>query len=265
MVVQTRRAQALLLILSVLICGTTGVIGYVYIGRSPGFTADEAHRHAEIVLFLSIVFSILLAAVFAWVFIRNRNIVKELDKVVEMSRYSNFSPVESLRKLSVIGEKIEHIYRNLSTVSEKRALKISAMHGLNGFLLENLSLPVLLTDVRGEIVSASRQARERLSERQLTPGTYISTVYPELNFQGILEELRLQTRSFTEGRAEKQDLRFYPIRNREREIAYVVCVLGRADVYTMEHPGTKMKQQNKEESRPGIFTRFRRDRNGSKT
>ncbi len=265
MVVQTRRSQAILLSLSVIICLSTGIIGYMYISRSPGVTVDEAQRYAEIVLFLSIVFSIFLAAVFTGVFIRNKNIVKELDKVVEMSLYSNFSPGESLRKLSVIGEKIEHIYRNVSMVSEKRALKISAMHGLNGFLLENLSLPVLVTDVRGEIVSASRQARERFSERPVTPGTYISAVYPELNFQGILEELRLQTSSFTEGRTEKQDLRFYPIRNREREIAYVVCVLGKADVYTMEHPGAKMKQQKNGESKPGIFTRFRRRRNGTYT
>ncbi len=256
MVVQTRRSQAILLILSVVFCLALGSIGYIYIGNSPGFAWSEAKKYSEIVLFLSIIFSILLAAVSAAVFLRNKNILKELDKVVEMSLYSNFSPVESLRKLSLIGEKIEHIYRNVSTVNEKRLLKISAMHNLNGFLLENLSLPVIVTDVRGVIVSVSRQARDRAGDRQISPGEYITNVYTELNFQDVLETLN-HGRSFTEARAEKEDFRFYPVRNRESNIAYIVSVLGGARVYTMDQAVPKPQQPKKKKVKYGLLSRLR--------
>jgi hypothetical protein len=275
MVVQSRLSQALLLFLSVACILALGIISFIYLGDSGQFPPDEAKRYSEIVLYLSILFCILLTASYVFVFLRNRNILRELDKIVKMSLYNNFSPVDSLKKLSTIGEKIGQIYRNLSEISEKRALKISSLSALNAFLLDNLTVPVFITDIRGWIISFSRPIRERYAESDAghdAPhtaeqgglfGSMLQTVFPGLNFPEVMELLKDNYTS-SDVQIDKQELHFFPIRNRDKEIAYVVCVPGRVSAFPGREPSVQKEKSIKQDSsKRGVFKRLLRKKSGS--
>jgi PAS domain-containing protein len=232
-VVQIRRTLIFLLLL--LCCGAVlffGIRDYRVIGRSASLSPEELKILSETVLFLSIVFSVVILLLFGLILLRSRNISRELDKITEMTRYGNFSFEESLRRIGPLGNKIRQLNQRLTELNEMKTLRISSLAAINAFLLNNIRLALLITDITGKISSLSPRCLEKLKiEPGEAAGKHITEVLPELDFQMVISRLEKQHTELL-----LSDLRdsptFYPVFNRKNELSNIICTLGKEEIVT---------------------------------
>ncbi|MFW5747218.1 MAG: hypothetical protein ACOCX6_00320 [bacterium] len=229
MIVQTRRAQLLSLFTSLVFILIPGVLGYFLFRSAAGLSADRARFLGEILLYVSLTGSVLAATVFGFIVYRNRNLLKELDRAVEMSLYSNFDPVRTVSRMGPIGEKITDLYKNLSQVSEMRSLKITALSALGDLLIGNIEFPAAVFDLEGELVKMNPQFRERiLGEKNRRSGN-IRDVDASLPIEEIIEGMN-ESYGPLEVKFADREFTFYPVHNRNRETAYIFAAPSRWQV-----------------------------------
>ncbi|HUZ17889.1 MAG TPA: hypothetical protein VMV68_05845 [Spirochaetia bacterium] len=214
-----------LLALMTLVCGATlfiGIFGYFSTVGSGGGAAERTFQ-AQQVLYVSLL--VLIAEIFAsvQVFRRSRDLIRELDKIIELSKHSGFSPTGNVRRLGPIGARIDLLYHSLSSLNDKKTLKISALSGLVEFLCDNIALPLVVTTVTGTIVHASRSLAERVkfSQAELMERP-IEEILHGIAFAEVAAEID-KSHSPIDREIDKNMLTFYPIRNRDANLAYVVC------------------------------------------
>jgi PAS domain-containing protein len=221
-----RRSLLLFLLLALAGAATLGVRGYLLIGTGePGLRV-----RAEELLFLALVFCLALVALFLSLFLRNRHVLRELDKIVDLARHGSFSFEESLRRLGALGERVRAINLRLGELNEMKTLRISALSGINAFLVNNAQLPLVITDITGKVSDLSPPAAEKLAaEKDAIRGRNLAELLPELDFQDIVSRLEKEHTELKMARG-KETNAFYPILNRDNQLSNVVCVLGKAEV-----------------------------------
>lgn len=259
--VQIRRTLILLLLL--LCCGAVlffGIRDYLMLGRSASLSPEELKIRSETVLFLSIVFSVVILLVFGLILLRSRNISRELDKITEMTRYGNFSFEESLRRIGPLGDKIRQLNQRLTELNEMKTLRISSLAAINAFLLNNIRLALLITDITGKISSLSPRCPEKLKiESGEAVGKHITEVLPELDFQAAITRLeRLHTELVLSDLKDSPTL--YPVFNRKNELSNIVCILGKEEIVTKisKYAEDRVKQTSRVTSLVRKYFRSRR-------
>lgn len=254
MIVQSRRAQFLSIFMSLVFILAQGVLGFLLFRSSGGIDADTARFLGEILLYVSLVFLVLAGGVFGFIMFRNRNLLKELDKAVEMSLYSNFDPVRTISRMGAIGEKITELYKNLSQVSEMRSLKITGLNALSDLLIGNIEFPAAVLDLEGELIKMNPEFRERIlgDEKQRTGN--IRNVDPSLPIDEIIEGMN-KNYGPLETQFTGREFTFYPVRNRNREIAYIFAVPSRWKV-TREKAPDRAPSPAREPNRGSLIRRL---------
>ena len=207
-----------------------GLLGYNSFGANQ--PPSESKALAERMLFFSVLAAIALLLVVLFLFARTANISRELDKMVELNRYGDFSPEVSMKKLGSIGEKITLLYFRLNALSEKRALKISALSDLVQLLATNVSTPLLIGDVTGEILYVSRLAGEKLGKsRAELLNAVIPEVLPSVNLQTVINQLdRTRTPQSLDG--DGNPISIVPVYNKTNELAYIIWAFTKDGLLT---------------------------------
>lgn len=210
-------------ILSVAAAGTAGHAGAggaAGVGGPAG--AAAAKNAAETFFYIAVVLVVVVAIMAAGVLGRSVRVTRELDKLIGLNRFQNYSPEASLRKLGPLGERFNVLFRDLNTISEKRATKMSALSALSAFLFANIGTALAATDVDGEIVDVSRSFAERgKTTRSEMIGVSLRTVFPDLAWNALVLDLR-RAKSFVSLSVDGGDLTAYPIENRDGELAYII-------------------------------------------
>jgi PAS domain-containing protein len=231
--IQIRRTLILFLLL--LCCGAVlffGIRDYLMIGRSASLSPEELKIRSETILFLSIIFSVVILLLFGWILLRSRNISRELDKIIEMTRYGNFSFEESLRRIGPLGDKIRQLNQRLTELNEMKTLRISALAAINAFLLNNTRLAMLITDITGKISGLSARCLEKLKiEPGAAVGKHITEILPELDFQSLISTLEKQHTELVLSDL-KDSPTLYPVFNRKNELSNIICILGKEEIVT---------------------------------
>jgi len=244
-VVQIRRTLILLLLL--LCCGAVlffGIRDYLVIAGSASLSQEELKIRSETVLFLSIVASVVIALLFALILLRSRNISRELDKITGMTRYGNFSLEESLRRIGPLGDKIRQLNERLTELNEMKALRISSLAAINSFLLNNIHLALLVTDITGKILKLTPRCLEKLKiDSGEAAGKHIAEVLPELDFQAAVARLEKQHTELVPGNL-KDAPTLYPIFNSKNDLSNVICILGKEEIVT------KISKYGEDRARP---------------
>ena len=206
-----------------------GLVGYQALSK--GGPSQESNRiEAEQFLYVALVcFSILLLAFFFLVG-RSRSITKKLDRLIELSKIGDFSPELSMRTLGSIGEKITLLYFQLDALNEKRSTKISALSDLVEFLVVNLNLPILITDVTGKILYVSRayDLKYEISRSEILSHDILETI-PDASIQEIVQKLDKDHNS-VERVFGKIESSIIPIYNRLNVLAYIIWAFDSAEV-----------------------------------
>ncbi len=219
MILIGRRALLVLALVVVLATTALGIYGYEVVGTGAGGTFG-----GQEFLYVALLIAVLEILVFVRVFIRSRNIERELDKLIEITRFRGLSSAQNLNRLGPIGAQISRLYDQLNALSEKKSLKIGSMSELIEFLMNNVSVPAIAATVDGKVAYASRLLSERTKRgKNELIGERVEELAPGLQFSEIVAELD-RVHSSIERKAERTAMTFYPIRNRENHVAYVVCV-----------------------------------------
>ena len=230
MILVRRIGLTTLLLLTLFSILFIGIKGYTVTGNAM-FSDFERKFHAENLLYLALIASILVILSYGAIVGRSYSLIKEIDKIIELTQLGNTTVEESLKRIGIIGKKIFRIYENLNELNVKMTLKISSLSGINTFLLNNIDLSLLIADAGGRITEVSRKYRERdqADERGAT-GKHIAEIFPDVAFEEIANNLETQ-RVFHQNTG-GQALSFLPVFNREDNLSHVICVIGKEQINT---------------------------------
>jgi len=230
MLVVKRTALVLIMIVSIGVVGAIGVRGYRIVGDAQGYGPEASKLQSEIFVYLAIVFSIVLLLAYGVVLLRSRNLYRELDRLIELTRFGNISMDDTLKKIGKLGDKIRLVYSQLNELNRKRSLKISVLSRINEFLLGNIDLSCLVLDATGRITEASRRFLEtRGVQKADVVGQSSGAVLEDISFGDIVQELEKERRMVELDTREPAG--FLPIFNRLGELSQVICVLGKEKLY----------------------------------
>lgn len=201
---------------------SVGIYAYIALGGGTPGQDPELKTAAESILFISLAGAAVILTAFLIVIRRTVSLFRELDKMIELNKRGDFSPELSMKKLGSIGERITLLYFTLNSLNERKTLKISALSGLADFLVDNIDIALLATDVQGYIRYVSRSFSER-TERQRSDliSKNVDQIFPEVPFRDLVVELD-RINSSLELKELKTPLTLVGIRDRRNELSYVI-------------------------------------------
>jgi hypothetical protein len=217
--------KKLLIILAIVVITASlgaGLFGYYKILGSEGLSGEILQYQAEIFLFYFVVTAIILITGFTLLLLKVRNVDNQLDRLIEMSRYSDIYPAKHFVGLGPLGERLRLLYRNINNLNIRKTMKISALANLNEFMMNNINLPMLVTDVTGSILYTSSAFSEKYhSTKGDLKYTKIDSIFQELNIPVLMLELSRQHVP-----VEKENNRIkitcYPVHNVSAAMNYVI-------------------------------------------
>ncbi len=226
--------KRLLIILAVVVIAASlsaGLFGYQKILGSEGLAGEAIRFQAESFLFYFFVTAIILIIGFAVLLIRVRNVDRQLDRLIEMSRYSDIYPARHFVGLGPLGDRLRLLYRNINNLNIRKTMKISALANLNEFMMNNINLPMLITDVTGNILYSSTVFSDKYnSTKSDLKSSKIDSVFTELNIPVLMLELSRQHIP-VEKESNRIRITCYPVHNVSAEMNYVVFVPDKKATY----------------------------------
>ena len=197
--------------------------GYLIINGSIDSGTEKSR--AESVLFAGIVISTLMLLALVVVAGRTRRISRELDRMIAVNRYGEFSPEMSLKRFGRIGEKITLLYFRLNALSEKRSLKISALSELTQILMTNVATPLFVTGPTGEIEYANSSGGAHLgTTRSELKNSNVGDVFDWIDLHEVVARLE-RTHAAQNLNGPNGEIHVVPSFNRLQELSYLVWVL----------------------------------------
>ncbi len=230
--------RTLLIVLAILVITASlgaGWFGYQQILGSVDLSSEAIRFQAESFLFYFIVTAVVLITGFGFLLFRVHHVDRQLDKLIEMSRYSDIYPSKHFAGLGPLGEKLKLIYRQINSLNIRKTMKISALSNLNEFLLNNISLPLVVTDVVGTILYSNSAFADKLkTTRGDLKSRKIDKVFTDLNIPVLMLELSRQHIPL-ETNSNNTSITCYPVHNVSAEMNYAIFVPEKKAAYSSLH------------------------------
>lgn len=224
----------LLYVFAILAIAFIGIYGYIFFSNFTTGDALTLKYFAENFLYFVIILMAALTGIFIATLVKSRNIYRELDKIIELSRQGKYSSGMQLKKLGRLGEKIIEINRKLNDLNEMKSLKISSLSDMLNFILEKVDVPLFILDAQGMITKASQFLLEQMdvSEKNLV-NKYAENLFDTFTFTSVLQELRkskyvvVQSPLLLDSFDEPVDVNLivFPVMNYKNEISNCVCII----------------------------------------
>lgn len=145
---------------------------------------------AENFIYYSIVLIIIIILIFLKIIFKSKNILKELDKIIQISKQGNYNISDYIKKLDVFGEKISYILTQSINLSNMKSLKINSLSKINNFLIENNKGIIILIDSFGNIINCSKQFFNKFkTSKDLILNKHIKEFIKNLDFENLSIEL----------------------------------------------------------------------------
>jgi len=146
---------------------------------------------AENFVYFTLILIVIMTFVFINTIIKSRNIYRELDKAIELSRQGKYFSGKQLQKLGLLGEKISEINAQLNSLNEMKSLKISSLSNAINLLLEKSKLNIMLLDAQGQISKVSDQllAELQIEDKDII-GQYAENILENLSYSNAINELK---------------------------------------------------------------------------
>lgn len=189
---------------------------------------------AENIVFYAMIVLGILAIVLANTVLRHKELIQELDKVVEISRKDPGSLRTQINKLGLLGEKISQVNANLNELNELKTLKISAQAHLIEFLLAEFTAWLILINTEGRILNLSRSLLDylNLSEQRLR-AIFLDELLSDTDPSQLINNLRRSKNVIVKSRIQAEHNQtatdsvwsFYPILNSKSDLVYCIGLL----------------------------------------
>ena len=211
-----------------------GINSYLVFLRIDLEDALSLKYFAENFLYYTIILLIITITIFAATVLKSKNIYKELDKVVELSRQGKYCSGDQLKKLGKLGGKIIDINSQLNSLNEMKSLKISSLSNTVNFMLDKSNLSVFMLGAQGLITKVSRKLLEELQvEENDILNKFAENILDNFNYSNVINELKkskyviLKSPLIIETSDIKNNVNvvIFPIFNYRNDISNCACVL----------------------------------------
>ena len=209
---------------------TTFVIGH------KDLTSDiQIKFYIENFLFIGLLLLSINIPIIVFVYVKNKKIIVEFDKIIEFSKLHTFSEQhQSLKELDIIGTKTIELFKRINDLSNKRIIKLSSLYEIINHLTINTDKFILILNVVGDILYVSSPLEKKLNTNKILLQTLDITEVISINYKSLLIELdnsrtiiqkdNLEmTNESSKLLAKKAD--FYPIFNSEHNLSNVILYL----------------------------------------
>jgi len=194
----------------------------------------EVKYEVESFIFASIVL-ILIVYLFLVFFIRRSdNILKRLDKMIELSEYGEYDISAHLKKLDMLGQKIKNLLYYSRDLNEMKTLRISSLSAIVNLLMQQSTAPVFLFNRDRNMVNCSDSflvalgaPRETVMNRnvnRILKGSSSSDLFIEVEEKGtsvVREDVAMEIN----GNQLTQTVRLHPVVNAKGDISHIVGIL----------------------------------------
>lgn len=225
MILVNRKFIVFLMIFSTVLLGAGGYASWYFLMRAYGNSFAELKFFSEQMLFIALICMVINVSVFLVMLSRSLNFSRELAKQVKLSRNGNYSPDSALRRLGKTGIQIADIIYEMNSLSDKKSLKIGALHALSAFLINQIGKKMVILSATGVVQYASA---EFLKETGFQKNECINKELGELlKMPDIAEEIRTVFDVAQELKNKENDYTLSPIISYKRNTVLAVCVYNR--------------------------------------
>ncbi|MGB2599373.1 MAG: PAS domain-containing protein [Candidatus Omnitrophota bacterium] len=185
-------------------------------------------------IFASIVLT-LTVGVFILYFVRkSNNILRQLDKLIELSEYGEQDITGHLKKLGELGRRVDFLLHFYKELNRKKTVKISSISGINNFLIEKNNSPVFLLNRHGNVVNCSDRLLSALGiDREKILKRNANEIFENLTYEQLFFELEKKrnfieiddARMSIEGAESTNKIHFHPIVNSDNQISHIIGVM----------------------------------------
>jgi hypothetical protein len=209
-----------------------GIIDFIPMSRSLVPEAMQAKYHAENIFFISIISVIVVAVVYFVLMRKSVRVFRELDKVTQLSRQGRYFSEDYMHRLGGLGERIENLYFEINRLNEAKSLKISALSGVNRFLLEHCELRLCVTDIQGVIQHCSKKFATSLKlGMNDIQGRNIIDIVSDITFEELMREIERKREGVGAGKNRFKlgeayfdgVLEIFPVVNANNALELVIC------------------------------------------
>jgi PAS domain-containing protein len=236
-----------------------GIGSGAYLSLRAGGNKFLAERFLFFSLSAASVFILLLYRTFS----SSRRTLRELEKIIDMSRYSGIVAEDRLERFGPMGRSLKTLYHDLGELSNRRADRIYILSAVAEGLLSFVEDPVLVVDAAGKVLFAGEGFTKKYKlEASGTVGRPVAEILPEVDFKSVVAEA-VRSHGPTEKELTKEKVTFYPLHDRSNEVACFIAAFGKQPAASFLD-GWKKRAKEREperagESRRGLF-RFFQDR-----
>ncbi|MFW5843498.1 MAG: PAS domain-containing protein, partial [Spirochaetota bacterium] len=222
MVLVKRRVFLLTLLVVVVGIGGLGFAGYRTILSGVDRTPDESAFSAERFLFVAAVVFIAAISSLVTMWGTGGRILRLLDRIHELARLRGVPPENRLYHLGPLGKRIATLLSTVEEVSAKRASKITGLSSLVGFLTENVTVSLIVTDPRGIIRYVSDKYADKADRRKAELlDASIDSIFPEIRPEEIVTEV-VRYRGYRQVESGKRSIDVYGIFDDAGHLVYLV-------------------------------------------
>ncbi|HOV14497.1 MAG TPA: hypothetical protein PK771_09460 [Spirochaetota bacterium] len=209
-----------------------GISSYLVINRVNLSEPLNVKFYSETIIFIMIIFILISLIIYSIIYFKSIKISKELDKIIEITKYGNYDIEKSLIKLSELGAKIKELHHNLSILNEQKSIKISSLSNLLIFFLNNTELNILITDIEGLITNTSASFFKNF-DISISEILYNNiNVFKAINFLDIVITLDNTREKIIKEKIDieinkkeqKINIVFIPVTNIRNQLSNVICI-----------------------------------------
>lgn len=190
--------------------------------------------YAENIIYI-ILITIIVTNIFTLrIILKNKSVFKVLDKIIDLSQYGNYNCQDLLKRLGVLGEKINFILFQLTDLNLKEALKISSLANTRDFLLESIQSNILLLNSQGTVIKCSKEFEKSFNLADIYfINKNIRDLLTDIDFDGIILSLekehgQIQTENKLTLETDKKymcKVTWHPINNSAHKISNIILTL----------------------------------------
>ncbi len=236
MVIIKKNILTFIAFISILFILILGIISFLIINTYDISSSESRKFFSEIIIYISILLSIIVFLFFFFINLRSIKVLKELDKIISITKYGKSDIGKNLDKINPLGEKINQLFSQLFLYSEKKSLVISSLSNIINFVLNNINLNIFIIDVEGLIIKNSKCF---CKEYKVNP---IQVIYQNVVFKNFelkeiifmleqdLEPLFYKKIIFTiYNKKYNSDIIFYPVTNIKNKISNIICITDKSE------------------------------------
>ena len=226
-----------LFMLTVLFCLLVvfGEIKFFMALKSVNVHANLALKYEiENFIFATVVVFLLVFLFFVGFIRSSENILKRMDKMIQLSEYGKHDVSAHLKRLGKLGKKVSYLTYHLDHLNRLRTLKISSLSGAISFLMERSKEMLFLTDCQGKILDCSGSFAQAIKkDKKGITGKNMNDFLTGESFKDILQELNREKSVIEKdqlflraGDKEKKKKAFFkPVMNSDNQVANVIGIL----------------------------------------